>query len=271
MWSGERARFRLRTFAVPHPTTVLTKDFSMVKRIPLALLCSLALCIAAASQSVVVTGKKTVYRRPQPISEFKKSFTVNYPKVKAATPALSKKIESTISYARILQIDVRDEIKESQWLEDADYKVDYNGRGVLVITLSIEGSGAYPDGSSKTVAVDLKTGDRITPAHAFTDLSGLTALVAKKQEQEIEIAIKELREDPEEKDTDPSELFSDKKFSAENLDEFAIDNSGVTFIYDYGFPHVIRALEPEGRYKFSWSEIAKFVKPTGPFGKFVAK
>lgn len=232
---------------------------------------TLLFAIGISAQSVVITPKKSVYKRPKPSSEYKKTFTVTYPKVKAATPALSKKIETTISYAKLLDLNVQEEISEVQWLEEADFEVNYNARGILVITLWIEGSGAYPDGTSKTVAVNLRTGNLIQPADAFTDLKGLVARIRQKQKTEIEASIRELKADPEEKDTDPAELFGEKEFKLTDLKEFAIDAKGVTFIYDYGFPHVIQALEPEGRYTYSWAEIAKFVKPQGPFGKFIVK
>jgi hypothetical protein len=236
-----------------------------------AIVCLLAVCSDVDAQSVVITPNKTVYTRPKPIQDFKKTFTVTYPKVKAATPALSRKIEKTISYLKVLQLNVREEITDVQWLEEADYTVDYNARGILVITLSMNGTGAYPDGTSKTVVVNLKTGNRVTPAEAFMNVDGLVDLILKKQKAEIDEAIVEIKKDPDVKDTDPAELFGEEKFKTENLDHFAIDDSGVTFIYDYGFPHVIQALEPGGRYKFTWSEIAKFVKTPGPLEHFISK
>ena len=232
---------------------------------------ALAFFVSASAQSVVITSKKTLYRRAKPLSDYKKTFTVNYPIVKAATPALSRKIGQTISYSKVMQLNVQEEIRDMQWLEEADYEVNYNARGILVITLSISGSGAYPDQAFKTVAVDLKTGDRITAAQAFRNPTGLVELNKKKQKIEIEKAIKELREDPEEKDTDPADVFNEEAFTAENLDEFSINDNGITFIYNYGFPHVIKALEPEGRYNFTWSEVSKFINPTGPFAKFVVR
>ena len=227
-----------------------------------------AFFVSASAQSVVITSKKTLYRRAKPLSDYKKTFTVNYPIVKAATPALSRKIGQTISYSKVMQLNVQEDIRDMQWLEEADYEVNYNARGILVITLSISGSGAYPDQAFKTVAVDLKTGDRITAAQAFKDTAWLIEEIEEKQQREIEQSIKELREDPEEKDTDPSDLFKEEKFTAKDLEEFSISNSGVTFIYKYGFPHVIKALEPEGRYTFTWKELGCFIKPGGPLAKF---
>lgn len=243
----------------------------MKVQIHLLFLFILSLVISISAQSVTITPKKSIYRRAKPISEFKKTFTVRYPIVKAASPSVSKKIESTISYAKVMELNIQDEIKDIQWLEEADYEVNYNAKWLLVITLSVSGTGAYPDTASKTIAVDLKTGNRITPAQAFKNISGLVELIKQKQKVEIEAAIKELREDPEEKERDPAELFSEESFTADSLQEFSLNDSGITFIYNYGFPHVIQAFEPEGRYTYKWSEVAKFINPAGPLAKFVVK
>ena len=122
--------------------------------IPLLLIFIAALVSNVSAQSVVVYGKKVTYTRKRPISDGKRTFTINYPKVKAATPALSRKIETAIRY----DINLRDEINDSQWLYEADYDVGYNKHGILSITLTIDGSGAYPSGSTNHVVVNLKTG-----------------------------------------------------------------------------------------------------------------
>ncbi|MCC6327253.1 MAG: hypothetical protein IT174_01970 [Acidobacteria bacterium] len=231
----------------------------------------LALSFCALAQAVTVTPKKTVYKRPRPISKYKRTFTVTYPRIRAATPALSKKIETAISYSKVLGLNVNEEINEVQWLEEADYTVDYNDRGIFVITLSMNGSGAYPDGSSKTIVIDTKTGHRIGTPQAFRDTSGLLDLIRERQKAEIGSAIEEIKKDPDAAESDPSGLFSEKIFSLNDLDQFALDANGITFIYDYEFPHVIEALEPEGRYKFTWKEIAKFIKPGGPLASFISK
>jgi len=73
-----------------------------------------AFSLAVFAQSVVITSKKTVYKRPRPLMDFKKSFTVNRPKVKAATVALSKKIENTIGYEEVYGLNIKEEIGEIQ-------------------------------------------------------------------------------------------------------------------------------------------------------------
>jgi hypothetical protein len=221
------------------------------------------------SQSVVITGKKTTYTRKKPIMDFKKTFTINYPKVTASTPALSKKIEAAISYSSILGLNLKDELGETQWLEEADYEVGYNNNGILSITLSMNGSGAYPSGTSKVVVVDLKTGSRVKAADVFTNVSGLATFVRKAQKQEIAKAIAEIKKDPENQDVKPETLFTDARFTAKNLEGFSVDGKGVTFNYDYGFPHVILALQPDGTYSYTWAKLKPYIKPNGLLGRFV--
>jgi len=229
---------------------------------------TLTLAVSNFAQSVVITPKKTVYRRPKPIAGYKRTFTVIRPRVKAATPALSKKIEAAISYEKVSDLNIKEETTEVQWLEEASYTVNYNRNGILDITLSVTGTGAYPSTFNKTVVIDLKTGNRITPGMVFTNIAGLTAKGKRAREKEVKQAIIDIKK--EEPDTeDPASLFGSRDFTAENLDEFSVSDKGVTFIYDYGFPHAALALQPDGRYFFSWRELKPFIKPAGLFRRFV--
>jgi hypothetical protein len=56
---------------------------------------------------------------------------------------------------------------------------------------------------------------------------------------------------------------NDLKFTNESFNEFSVDDKGVTILYDAGFPHAIKALQPDGRYFFTWAEIKPFIKPNG--------
>ncbi len=229
----------------------------------------LAFSFSVFSQSVGITPKKVTYKRPNPIADFKKTFIVTYPKVKAATPALSQKIEKTISFEKVSNLNIEEEKTEIQWLEEADYEVGYNKNGILSITLSVNGVAAYPSGYENTVVVDLKTGNRIMPQDVFTNLKGLAAKAKAAQKAEVEKSIKEIKSDPANKDYESFDYFENTNFTVENLVEFAVDDKGVTFIYDYGFPHVILALQPEGRYFFPWNELKPFIRRGSLLAKFV--
>lgn len=235
------------------------------------MICLFVLSLTAINfaQSVTVTPKKIVYKRPKPIDEYKKSFVVIYPKVKAATPALSKKIETAISYEKNTDLNIKDEMSENQWLEIASYKVDYNKNGILEITLSAEGMAAYPSLFDTIVIVNLKTGNRVRAVDVFTNLDRLAAKGRKAQQAEIKKANADYKKNPETADYDASMYFDEAEFTVKELDDFAISDRGITFIYDYGFAHVAEALQPKGRYFFTWAEMKPFVKSGGLFGKFI--
>ena len=218
-----------------------------------------SLSVINFAQSVVITPKKTTYKRPKPLADFKKSFTVIRPQVKGINATTAKKVETTISYEKNFEFSVKEEINEIQWLEEANYTVDYNKNGILGVTLSVSGSGAYPSESSKPVIVNLKTGTKVLAKDVFVELSELAAKGKQAQKAEIKKAIVEIKkENPDEEN--PASLFENSNFTVNNLDEFSVSDKGITFWYDYDFPHVIQAFQPEGRYFFSWAQLKPFIK-----------
>lgn len=225
---------------------------------------------ASVAQTVTITGQKKVYTRAKPISGYKKTFTVRRPIAKASTPALSKRITAAIDPVKILDINIQEELTEIQWLSEADFQEVFNQQGILTMMLWMEGSAAYTDGVTKYVVIDVAKGERLTPSTAFIDLPGLIADVKKKQDAEVEKAIKEIKANPElAADDDPKQLFEYTDFEEKDLDNFAVDMAGVAFFYDYGFPNVLKALEPEGELRLSWDEIRPFLKPGGLLARFV--
>lgn len=228
-----------------------------------------AFSFTAFAQSVKITSKKITYTRPKAMSEDKKTFVVNYPKVSGVSKALATKIENTISYKNILNLNIVEEKSEVQWLEQADFEVGYNQNWILSINLFIEGWGAYPSSASKNVVVNLKTGARVRPADVFTNLTRLAAEVKKQQQEEMKISRAEYKKDTENEDFDGSPYFDEANFTVKNLEEFSVDAKGVTFSYDYGFPHVIQALQPNGTYSLTWKELKPYIRRGGLLAKFV--
>jgi hypothetical protein len=221
------------------------------------------------SQQVAVTGRKQIYTRPKPITGFKKTFSIRRPIAKAATPALSRKITAEIDPVKVLDIRLQEELNESQWLSESDFEVVFNDSGMLTVMLWMEGSAAYSDGVTKYAVVDVEKGKRVTPADVFADFDGLIALVKKKQDAEVAEAIKTIKANPDFADGDPKQLFEYTDFKAEDLNNFAADMAGVAFFYDYGFPNVLKALEPEGELRLSWAEIKPFIRKDGLLARFV--
>ncbi len=165
-------------------------------------------------------------------------------------------------------MNIKEEITEVQWLEEADYKVNFNKNGILGVTFSVSGSGAYPSVYEKSVIVDLKTGERVLAKDVFDKLPELAAKCKAAQKAEMEKQIAEIKREMAEDADGILSFFENTDFTAENLDEFAVSETGVIFWYDYGFPHVALALQPEGRYFFSWAELKHFIKRNGLLAQF---
>ena len=220
----------------------------------------------ALAQSVVITPRKTVHRRPKPQYDFKKSFTIRRPIAKAATPTLSRKITTAISPEKVLELNLREELTEYQWLEEANYKVLFNQSGVLCVEQWMTGTAAYPDSVTKRVVVDIANGNTVRIQDVFVNLQTLAKLVRKAQLAEIATATVQMKSDPEAR---PEELFSEANFTVEDFKEFSLDARGVTFYYDYGFPHVLEALQQAGEFRFSWAQLRPFVKTGSLLARFV--
>lgn len=247
----------------------------------LALLMICALSSIAFAQTITFTPKKTVYTRKGKVSfKEKRTFTVTYPLFNGTmTAAAKKKLENTISYWRVFETTLKENLTDSDWLYELSYKVNYNKNGVLDIALHQEGSGAYPDGSTVEVIADLKTGEQIKFADAFKadSLTTFAEMVDKKLSVEKTGMIQRIDKGEfddggkpdKEADDALKESLNGLSFTAESFDQFSISVKGVTIIYDAGFPHVIQAAQPDGQYFFTWAELKPFIKPDGLLARFV--
>ncbi|HEY0460469.1 MAG TPA: hypothetical protein VGC97_15140 [Pyrinomonadaceae bacterium] len=245
-------------------------------KILLGFLATAFLTAAAFSQTVVITPKKTIYTRKFKVSfKEKKTFTITYPIVSGTISAAArKKLEDNISYRSVFETSLNENLRESDWLSEAYYKVGYNKNGILVISLTQEGAGAYPDSQTITKVIDLKTGEQVKFADVFEGdakfaqlVNGRLALEKKEIIEGIDTDKTNYSSDEDRKND--KEMINNLSFSAENFDEFSVNDKGVTIYYDAGFPHVIQALQPEGRYFFTWAEVKPFIKPASLLAKFV--
>jgi hypothetical protein len=240
-----------------------------IKFLSCAFLITAFACFSYA-QTVKITPKKTVYtRKPDKGFEHKKNFTIIYPKVSGLSSALNKKIEKAVSFERVFDFTVQEEINEVFWLHEAVYKVDYSKNGILSIALTIDGSGAYPSQNTKHIVVNLKNGNRVKAVDAFIKLPELARFADKSLQSRIKQATAESRKESAEDAETLREMLKESKFGVENLEFFSVNDKGVTFYFDYGFPHVILALEPDNQFFFSYRQLKSFIKPSGLLNQFV--
>ena len=236
----------------------------MNTKISIIALFILALSLNAFGQ-ITITSKKVKYTRDfEGISEYKKTFEINYPVVSGISDAaVAKRLEDSISYWKNFKTTLKDSSEDS-WLENLDYKINYNKNSILDISLAMEGSGAYPSMARETLVIDVKTGKRVYIADAFINIGKLLVKIEKAQERAIaesakedEISVEEIKEEM-------------KRSSSYTLEEFSVSDKGATFLFNYGFPHAIKAMEPNGRYFFTWREMRTHIKRDGLLGRFVS-
>ena len=241
----------------------------------------LILLVAAASgfAQIVITPKKTVYtRKGKTVSKEKRTFIVTYPLVSGAIPAAAKKkLENTISYRRVFGTTLQENQGDENWLSELSYQVNYNKNGVLDIALTQAGAGAYPDQSTVDLVVDVKTGEQVKLRDAFNanSLAGFAGMVNAKLEVEKKSLAQKIDkgefggDNGKEANDSLKQQIGALSFTAETFNAYSVSEQGVTIIYDAGFPHVIRAAQPDGRYFFTWAEIKPFIKRGGLLAKFI--
>jgi hypothetical protein len=214
-----------------------------------------------------VTAKLVNYKRPNSVAnENKREFSITYPVVSGAN---GKKIEALLNYEKTFDFKLKDQQSgEDTWLDSCDFVIKYSKNSVLDVMLLMEGSGAYPSLSTKYVVINTKTGTRVKPADVFIKLDDLAAMIKKTQTAEMKKAKIDYKKDPESADFDASEYFNRADFKAENLWAFTVADNGVTFHYNYEFPHVALALQPLGDYFYSWKQLKPYIKTNGLFNQF---
>lgn len=227
------------------------------------------------SRSAILIRQRIVIVRSK---EFAKDFpdreraTIVYPfVVRVPNPVVLRKVRALLDVRNIFDTSVK-EYRENNWLDEFDYVVNYNSNDILDLTFSESGMAAYPDSQSRTISINLRTGNLIKARHVFVEekLPELARLVDAKLQQEVAEIIKAAKEDRTLQDASSIvEALEDAKFVLKDLDNLSINNDGVTFLFQLGFPHVHRAFEPVGRYLFSYAELKSFIKPNGPLGTFI--
>lgn len=226
-------------------------------------------------QSAIVTRKRlTIVRTGRIARDFpeRRKATITYPVISGIPdPAVLRRIKAILDFKNIFDYSLQ-EYRADAWLTEFDYVVNHNANHILDLTFTQSGLAAYPDSQSKHFAIDLKTGRVLKAADVFvsTKLDELAKLVDLRLQNEIRELTATVKSDKSIDDpTNVIDALEQLKIEVANLDDFSVGREGLTFLYDAGFPHVIEALQPVGKYKFSYSELKPFIKPRGPLWQFV--
>jgi hypothetical protein len=225
-----------------------------------------------AEDRVIIQRRRIVLVRSRELAKRfpdRKTAVVTYPLVSGLNnPAVLRRVRSVLDFKNIFDYSLK-EYREDAWLTEFSYVVNYNRNYLLDITFTQSGMAAYPDEQSKHFLINLKDGRIVKARDVFesTRLNSLAAMADRELQREIKRLATENRGPDEKEALDGA--YDVLKFELKDLDEFSVGPKGITFLYDAGFPHVIKALEPEGRYFFSYSALRGYIKRDGPLGQFV--
>lgn len=258
------------------------KDKRMLSSLVVLLLLSSSTYVQSKPQAArsddraIVTRRKVVIvRRGALARDFphKKTATVTYPVISGLKdPKVLRRVQSLVQVKNAFDTSLA-EYGQDTWLEEFTFKVNYNKNYILDITFTQSGSGAYPDTHTKHIAINLKNGSVIKASDVFVDESreSLAALVNRKLQSELKQILKENSEPKS--DAEDTRIVKEAQevleFKSGDLDDFSVGAKGLTFLYDAGYPHVIQAFEPNGRYFFNYSELKPYIKRDGLLGQFV--
>lgn len=203
----------------------------------------------------------------------RKTAIVRYPVISGLADAQAlRRVRAILEVKNVFDSSL-DDYRQDAWLEEFSYHVNYNRNHILDITFTQSGTGAYPDTHTKHFAINLKDGNLIKGPEVFLNdkLGPLATLVNNKLQSELKQILKE-NSGPQ-SDAEDIRIIKESQevleFKIENLDDFSVGTRGITFLYDAGYPHAIKAFEPNGRYFFSYSELKPYIKRDGLLGQFV--
>jgi hypothetical protein len=218
--------------------------------------------ISAPDSAVVTLKKFTIKNKEGNEASFE------YPLISGLPNQVADKINREISKTEVTEDNHKAIEKEftecSCGYVGSSYKINFNENHVLSLSLFIETMGAYPGGQTKNLNFNLLNGELIQISDLLKkdSLTSLANTLNPMLEDRLDEAKKAA--DDEEGDSgdggdDLMEEWSDgASFTKDNLNDFIIDKDGLTFYYDFAFPHAAEALEPDNSFKLTYSQLASY-------------
>ena len=163
-----------------------------------AFIITLSISAIAQSESIAIAPNKVVYKRTgSKVPNYKKTFEVIYPKFSGVrNDAVKARLQKTLSYWKNFDTTLKENIGEYHWLTNLSYEVNYNKNSFLEIELIMEGAGAYPSQTVKTLVVNLNTGNRVYVADLFTNIGKLLVKIDKAQKSRDQKSYCRIKKDP---------------------------------------------------------------------------
>lgn len=207
---------------------------------------------------VALVARTETWRRAEGSSKPDPEIPVSLPQVWVADPARSAAIAALLTPEALLG-QTRAQIEADGWVDSVSFEATWQKAGLLSLSVIQEGSAAYPDGVVEDRVIDLAAGARL--GAEVWDPAQQPALVARLDQAlgaNIRAAQAEAASYGEDA-PDPS-LYEGHAVKSEVLAGYGLRPEGVVFHYNFGFPHVIQAAEPDGDLLLPWREVGTYAK-----------
>lgn len=143
-----------------------------------------------------------------------------------------------------------------------DYQLGFNNAGLLDVTIIHETMGAYPDSYTQHFLFDLTTGAQLS-GHTLFKPESLPAL-AKAIDDQLQAEVARARTDNPDCVTEDEDPYQGHAFTPDKLRDVGVNERGVVFSYDYDFPHVIQACEPDGTFVWTLPQLDAYLAASSP-------
>lgn len=160
-------------------------------------------------------------------------------------------------------------------LVGARYEVLYNTHHLLSVETTAEYLGAYPFSFTRHATFDLRTGQLLQVRDLVADTLALRQRWQQSINRRVAAHLRALPTDYPLLDADmltdvQRRLFWTDSTATVQLDaeeprfyDFALTPFGLVLYYDFGFPHLMQALQPDTDYLFSYADLKLWLKPKG--------
>ncbi|MBD2717010.1 hypothetical protein KBK19_18335 [Microvirga sp. STR05] len=157
----------------------------------------------------------------------------------------------------------------------ARYEVLYNDHGLLSVALTSDLLGAYASSVTRHATFELRTGRLLEVRDLLADTLALRQRWQESINRRVADHISKLPTEYAQLDApllaevkrrlhwNDSTLTSQLEGDDPRFYDFALTPFGLTLYYDFGFPHVLEALQPETDYLFSYATLTPWLKPRG--------
>lgn len=144
----------------------------------------------------------------------------------------------------------------------------YYGHCIIGISYRLDWMGAYPSSHIGYINYNLKTGDtlRIQDVVVEGEMDVLLQLCNQKLQQNIDDNRKQLVAGDGLEDAEWHITEYPPQFTQDNINNFYISDTGITFRYEFDFPHVMQGMEPDGDISVSKDELRQLLNSDGPLG-----